>query len=110
MNRSPAQSLRALYRAFNARDIETVLAALAPDVDWPNGMDGGREIGHKAVRAYWLRQWGLIDPAVEPGEISERPGGELAVDVHQAVRDLGGALLSDRHIRHVYWFEGDHEG
>jgi ketosteroid isomerase-like protein len=34
--------LKAAYRAFNARDIEGVLALMAPNVDWPNGMEGGR--------------------------------------------------------------------
>ena len=57
--------LTATYRAFNARDIETVLAVMAPDVDWPNGMDGGRMRGHQAVRDYWTRQWTVIDPTVD---------------------------------------------
>jgi len=42
--------LRALYAAFNARDIGTVLAAMAPDVDWANGWEGDRVVGHDAVR------------------------------------------------------------
>ena len=33
-----ADALRALYRAFNAREIDAVLAALSPDVRWPNGV------------------------------------------------------------------------
>ena len=37
-----------------------------PDVIWPNGMEGGTVVGHAAARAYWTRQWGLIDPRVEP--------------------------------------------
>jgi hypothetical protein len=28
--------LRALYRAFNAREIDTVLEQMTGDVDWPN--------------------------------------------------------------------------
>ena len=98
--------LRALYAAFNARDIDTVLGAMTPDVDWPNGMEGTREIGHEAVRAYWLRQWGMIDPHVEPVSFSERPGGLTAIDVHQVVRDLQGNVLNDRPVRHVYEFDG----
>jgi hypothetical protein len=57
--------LERTYAAFNARDVEAVLAAMHPDVDWPNGMEGGRVLGHAAVRAYWIRQWGLIDPRVD---------------------------------------------
>jgi len=52
-----------MYAAFNARDIETVLAALHADVDWPNGWEGGRILGRDGVRDYWTRQWAAIDPA-----------------------------------------------
>ena len=82
--------LRDLYAAFNARDIDAVLAGLHADVDWPNGMDGGREHGHAAVRAYWTRQFGLIDSRVEPVGFATRAGGTVAVNVHQVVRDLDG--------------------
>ena len=37
--------LAAAYAAFNAREIDTVLALLDPDVDWPNGLEGGRVLG-----------------------------------------------------------------
>ena len=52
-----------------------------PDVDWPNGMDGGRELGHEAVRAYWTRQFGLIDSHVEPVGFSPDDEGRVVVDV-----------------------------
>jgi ketosteroid isomerase-like protein len=41
------------YAAFNARDIESVLAVMHPDVDWPNGWERGRVRGHDEVRKYW---------------------------------------------------------
>lgn len=50
------------YEAFNARDIERALATMHPEVDWPNGMEGGYVHGHDGVRGYWTRQWRLIDP------------------------------------------------
>jgi ketosteroid isomerase-like protein len=98
--------LRSLYRAFNARDTDRLLAAMTPDVDWPNGWEGGRVIGHAAVRDYWQRQWDAIDPTVEPTGISERADGALEVTVHQVVRDKAGAVLADREVRHVYAFRG----
>ncbi len=101
------ESLRALYRAFNARDIDTVLAAMTADVDWPNGWEGGRVVGHAAVRRYWERQWAEIRPRVEPTGIRERPDGTVEVGVHQVVRDRGGALLAVGDVRHVYAFSGD---
>jgi ketosteroid isomerase-like protein len=97
------QLLREAYEAFNARDIERAIALMHPDVDWPNGMEGGRELGHDAVWAYWTRQFGLIDSHVEP-ERFERDGDRIVVDVHQVVRDLEGAVLSDGRVRHVYTF------
>ena len=96
------QLLRKLYAAFNARDIELTLASLHPDVDWANGMDGGRVQGRDAVRAYWTRQFGLIDGHVEPEAFEELPDGRVSVTVHQRVHDLDGKLLSDGQVRHVY--------
>jgi ketosteroid isomerase-like protein len=98
-----AESLiRRAYAAFNARDIDGALALLQPDVDWPNGMEGGRELGHDAVRAYWTRQWQLIDTHVEPESLSDDEHGRVVVEVHQVVRDLDGALLADQRVMHVH--------
>jgi len=55
-----------VYAAFNRRDIEPILAAMHPEVEWPNGMEGGWVYGRDAVRSYWTRQWNLIDPRFEP--------------------------------------------
>ena len=90
------------YEAFNARDIDTVLTYMQPDVDWANGMEGGRVHGHEGVRAYWTRQWGLIDPHVEPIGFGMEEEGRIIVDVHQVVRDLAGTILSDTMVKHVY--------
>jgi ketosteroid isomerase-like protein len=99
----PVVSLLArTYSAFNARDAETVLAAMQPDVDWPNGADGGRVVGRAAVREDWARQWGAIDPRVEPRGFAVDPDGRVAVTVQQVVRDLAG--LRESVVRHVYTF------
>ncbi len=58
--------LAAAYFGFNARHLDDVLALMVPDVEWPNGMEGGYVYGHEGVRAYWTRQWGMINPHVEP--------------------------------------------
>ncbi|HEY4279526.1 MAG TPA: nuclear transport factor 2 family protein [Conexibacter sp.] len=105
--RERTNGLRALYRAFNEREIDAVLAAFAADVDWPNGWEGGRVVGHEAVRDYWTRQWAAIDPSVEPEEIVERPDGTIAVSVHQVIRDPDGRQLADSRVCHVYTFDGD---
>jgi hypothetical protein len=99
--------LRSLYRAFNARDIDTVLAAMSPDVDWPNGWEGGRVLGRDAVRRYWERQWAEIRPAVDPTGFRERSDGTVEVGVRQVVRDRTGTVLARGDVRHVYAFTGD---
>jgi ketosteroid isomerase-like protein len=98
----PETLLRGMYSAFNARDIDGVLAAMAEDVDWPNGWEGGRVHGHAAVRDYWTRQWAAVDSSVEPLSFTEDEQGRIAVEVHQTVRDLEGKLLSEGRVTHVY--------
>ena len=90
------------YAAFNARDIERALSLMHADVEWPNGMEGGHVHGRAAVRAYWTRQWGLIDPRVDPQAMAVDAAGRVVVDVHQVVRDLAGRVQADRMVRHVH--------
>ncbi len=54
------------------------------------------------MRSYWKRQWAIIDPHVEPVEISPNSEGELVVKVHQVVHDPKGNLLADRLVMHVF--------
>lgn len=94
--------IKKAYAAFNARDIDGALATMTPDVDWPNGMEGGTVHGHDGVRAYWTRQWGVLDPHVEPKKIESDSSGRIVVGVHQVVLELSGKLLLDRMVEHVY--------
>lgn len=99
--------LRALYAAFNARDLDTALAGMTPDVDWANGWEGGRVVGREAVRDYWLRQWAEVRSTAEPLAVAERPGGDVEVTVHVVGRDPAGNVVFDDEVRHVYAFRGD---
>jgi hypothetical protein len=94
--------LRRAYEAFNARDVDAALALMHRDVDWPNGMEGGRVLGRAAVREYWTRQFEVIDSRVEPEGFTTDAEGRVVVDVHQVVRDTAGELLSDGRVEHVY--------
>jgi SnoaL-like domain len=94
--------LRRVYELFNRREIERVLAAMHPDVIWANGMEGGHVHGRDEVHSYWKRQWAIIDPHVEPVEISPNSEGELVVKVHQVVHDPKGNVLADRLVMHVF--------
>jgi len=109
LDKLPARQslLESAYAAFNARDIDGALRVMTPDVEWPNGMEGGYVHGHTEVRAYWTRQWGMIDPHVQPVGFAVRPDGRVEVTVHQVVRSLTGEVLVDQTVRHVYTFDHD---
>lgn len=108
------ETLRRIYDRFNARDIDGVLAVLAEDVVWANGMDGGHIHGREAVRAYWTRQWTTVSPHVEPVSFHREADGAIVAEVRQSVRDLEGRPLQgqthglkDRMVGHVFRF---HDG
>jgi SnoaL-like domain len=91
-----------VYEAFNRRDLDSILNVLHPEVEWPNGMEGGWVQGHEGVRSYWTRQWGMMDPHVDAVRLEADNDGHIIVDVHQRVRDLAGTVLLDRMVQHVY--------
>ena len=103
-----ADSVRALYQSFNERDLDAVLAAMAPDVDWPNGWEGGRLLGRESVRGYWERQWREIRPTTMVRNIGERSDGTVEARVRLVVRDPAGNVLARSDVTHVYEFVGPH--
>ena len=90
------------YSAFNHRDIDSALALMTENVSWPKASEGGRVVGKEEIRAYWTRQWQEFDPHVEPLDVIDQEGGRTAVKVHQLVKSLGGELLSDSEVWHVF--------
>lgn len=102
--KSERDVLIATYAAFNSRDIEGVLSLMHPEVDWPNGMEGGRMRGRGAVRRYWERQWTIISPRVDPVSFAAGKAGRTIVEVHQVIRDRSGNVVADRMVQHVYAF------
>lgn len=101
--------LKRMYVCFNARDIDGALAALADDVVWANGMDGGHVHGREAVREYWTRQWSMVSPHVEPVGFQRTADGAIIAEVRQSVRDLDGNPLQgqthglkDKTVGHVF--------
>ena len=106
------ETLTHIYGRFNARDIDGVLAVLADDVAWANGMEGGHVHGREAVRAYWTRQWALVSPHVEPVNFHRAADDTIVAKVRQSVRDLDGQPLqgqthglSDKIVKHVFRFQ-----
>jgi len=101
---SDEDTLRAAYDAFNARDVEAAIELMHPEVEWPNAWEGGRLIGHEAVRDYWTRQFDEISSTVEPERFDHEPDGSITVAVHQVVRDIKtDEIQADTHVRHRYW-------
>lgn len=90
------------YSAFNQRNVDGALALMSENVSWPKASEGGRVVGKEEIRAYWTRQWQEFDPHVEPIEVIDREGGKTDVKVHQLVKSLGGDVLSDSEVWHVY--------
>jgi len=90
------------YAAFNQRNVDAALALMTENVSWPKASEGGRVVGKEEIRAYWTRQWQEFDPLVEPIEVIDREDGKTDVRVHQLVKSLGGEVLSDSEVWHVY--------
>ena len=97
------QYFRKLYDAFNARDLDVALASMHPDVNWPNMIDGGREHGHGAVKAYWEKQFETTDPRVEPQKVTPIGDDQVVLDVHTVVRDKSsGEVIAENDVQHCY--------
>jgi hypothetical protein len=95
------------YSAFNRRDIDSALALMSENVSWPKASEGGRVVGKEEIRSYWTRQWKEFDPHVEPLEVIDREGGITDVKVRQLVKSLGGDVVSDSEVWHVYTIAND---
>src|SRR2546425_12462204 len=93
--------LKRVYDRFNARDMETVLAAMHEAAIWANGMEGGHVHGRDEARSYWTRQWTMIDPHVEPVAFAHGPESDGVVHVHHPARDSMGDLVADRSVTPV---------
>jgi hypothetical protein len=90
------------YSAFNKRNIDGALALMSESVSWPKASEGGRAVGKEEIRAYWSRQWKEFDPHVDPLEVLDQGAGRIHVRVRQLVKSLGGDVLSDSEVWHVY--------
>jgi hypothetical protein len=103
---SSEETLRRVCRAFNAREIDAATELMHPNVDWPNGWEGGRVVGRRAVQDYWKRQFEVISSEIVPQAFTEESDGAITVDVRQVVHEARtGRLISDSQVRHRFRFE-----
>lgn len=114
MSSDDIKMIKGLYHSFNARHIDQVLTSLSEDVAWANGMAGGHVHGREAVRDYWMRQWAVVSPHIEPVAFENTEDGAIAVEVIQSVFDLNGQPLvgqahglRDKTVTHIFRMEGD---
>ncbi|HKC35346.1 MAG TPA: nuclear transport factor 2 family protein [Chitinophagaceae bacterium] len=103
---SPDTFFKTLYKNFNDRKIDLVIANMTENVKWANGMDGGYVYGHDGVKEYWTRQFTLVSSNVTPLKI-DTENDVVKVNVHQIVHDLNGKLLADEVVQHFFHLEGD---
>lgn len=99
------QFLQNLYDAFNNREIETIIAAMHPDVKWANGLEGGFVYGRDAVREYWTEQFKNIQPELTAIKFERDERGRDVVTAHQIVKDLQGDVLADATIHQIFTVE-----
>jgi hypothetical protein len=100
--------LRRMYEIFSTDERDAFVPhCLAPDVDWPNVLDGVRLHGREEVRAYWARQFTAGHPLVRLEGLRLAGDGEaVVVTVRQGMRDSVGDHWAGT-VEHVYRFGGD---
>ena len=101
--------LRRMYEVFSTDERDVfVVRCLAPDVDWPNVLDGVRLQGREAVRAYWARQFAAGHPLVRlEGLRLDGDGEAVVVTVRPGMRGASGDLWAEGTVEHVYRFGAD---
>jgi hypothetical protein len=101
--------LRRMYEVFSTDERDAFLSrCLAPDVDWPNVLDGVRLRGREAVRAYWARQFAAGHPLVRlEGLRPDADGEAVAATVRPGMRDASGDHWAPEAVEHVYRFGAD---
>ncbi|MCL8016529.1 nuclear transport factor 2 family protein [Streptomyces sp. AS02] len=100
--------LRRMYEVFSTDEREAFMQrCLAPDVDWPNVLDGVRLHGREAVRAYWARQFAAGHPLARLESLRRDTDGEAVVaTVRPGTRDASGERWAEGTVEHVYRFDG----
>ena len=101
--------LRRMYEVFPTDERDAfVPLCLAPDVDWPNVLDGVRLHGREEVRAYWARQFAAGHPLVRlEGLRLDGDGEGVVATVRPGMRDASGDRWAEGTVEHVYRFGGD---
>ncbi len=100
-------ALEVLYDAYNRRDVPTLVAALDPQVEWTDLLNGQPLKGPDAVGAYWTDQFRLVLTEVTPLGFDELPDGRLAVTVARTMKTPEGGDWGNDRVTHVFAFGPD---
>lgn len=65
--------------------MESVFAHTHPDVEWPNGTEGGGVHQVGAVHVYWTHQWAVVDRNVQPLRIDREQAASPSKSTRQFV-------------------------
>ena len=93
----------AAYKSYNERDIDALLELMCEDVNWANALTGDRIRGRAEMREVWLLQWTSLEVETEPIRIYEEDGRTVVL-VREIMREVGGQLLLDQEMEHVFTF------
>ena len=93
----------AAYKSYNEGDIEGLLQLMCEDVNWANALTGDRIRGRAEMREVWLLQWTSLEVETEPIRIYEEDGRTVVL-VREIMREVGGQLLLDQEMEHVFTF------
>lgn len=109
---SNVETVRAMYRAFGAGDMETMLSHIAPEVEW--------EYGPRSVDVPWLKarrgHAGVLEfigsladfefRRFEPVAVIEGPDGLVVGVVHvETVLKRNGQAISEPEEVHLFHFD-----
>jgi ketosteroid isomerase-like protein len=107
MSRAEQEIIREAYTAFNDRDIDSAVALMDPEVDWPDVVHGGFVHGRDGVRRHWEEVFANSSPRIEVVHLTRRPDASVAVEIRQVVSGLQGQAVSDDRLVHVFRIHDD---
>ncbi len=102
---SAQQLLQQTYAALNAHDWSSALAAMHPDVEWSNVIDGCVAHGLDELRAYLTRRWDGLDPQADLLRVDADDDGQIVAAIHQVVRNADGHVVAERFVEEAYLVE-----
>ena len=103
------EHVRALLEAWNRRDLELMLAGIAPDVEYvnsPDAVEPGTRHGHEGMSDVLTKQWDLLDAHLEIDELYAL-GESQVVFEGRITRSMPGSEATIDALGVMRWTVGD---